>query len=228
MQTLRATSAQSSGQKQDALDKRHTAAWRGWSLIPPVSSPSVFSPLAPYVARGPPCLHLLGCCIKEGGGKREGSLCCLLAPANLRGTPQEGSSRVPPQPHSSWYLGPVRHSLTAQWGGQGLNNPPETPGWVRVKGVRLNGRWQKPGDGGGGEGRKDTVGAPGAEADPRNQEQTWGRSAERFGRVEPPSQVDSTSILVGGSGSSSEMQPDHPPPTSPPPSLKPPLPALGG
>lgn len=80
----------------------------------------------------------------------------------------------------------------------------------------------------GGEDRKDTVGAPGAEADPRNQEQTWGRSAERFGRMEPPSQVDSTSILVGGSGSSSEMQPDHPPPTSPPPSLKPPLPALGG
>lgn len=68
-----------------------------------------------------------------------------------------------------------------------------------------------------GEGRKDRVGAPGAEADPRNQEQTWGRSAERFGRMEPPSQVDSTSILVGDSGSSLEMQPDHP---SPPPHLR--------
>lgn len=68
----------------------------------------MFSPSAPYVARGPPCLHLLGCCIKEGVGKREGSLCCLLAPAYLRRTPQEGSSRVPPQPppSASFFLVP--------------------------------------------------------------------------------------------------------------------------
>lgn len=76
-----------------------------------------------------------------------------------------------------------------------------------------------------GEGRKDRVGAPGAEADPRNQEQTWGRSAERFGRMEPPSQVDSTSILVGDSGSSLEMQPDHPSPRLTPASTQTPSPS---
>lgn len=52
------------------------------------------------VARGPPCLRLLSYCTKEGGGKREGSPCCLLSPAHLRatGTLHEGTPSVLPQP----------------------------------------------------------------------------------------------------------------------------------